>query len=149
MSDDFYFLYKLWGSIKIACKFGGCNPMYYSLPGASVHGILQTRILEWVAISFSKTLSCITWDLVPWSVIKPGPTALGVRSLSHWTREVPDWILSLKNLKKCMMFMETSWKCEHQLDIWIVFRKYCAIFGEGNGTPLQYSCLENPMDGGA
>ena len=21
--------------------------------------------------------------------------------------------------------------------------------GEGNGTPLQYSCLENPMDGGA
>ena len=25
----------------------------------------------------------------------------------------------------------------------------CIIFGEGNGTPLQYSCLENPMDGGA
>ena len=23
-----------------------------------------------------------------------------------------------------------------------------SIFGEGNGTPLQYSCLENPMDGG-
>ena len=22
-------------------------------------------------------------------------------------------------------------------------------FGEGNGTPLQYSCLETPMDGGA
>ena len=22
-------------------------------------------------------------------------------------------------------------------------------FGEGNGTPLRYSCLENPMDGGA
>ena len=21
--------------------------------------------------------------------------------------------------------------------------------GEGNGTPLQYSCVENPMDGGA
>ena len=21
--------------------------------------------------------------------------------------------------------------------------------GEGNGTPLQYTCLENPMDGGA
>ena len=29
---------------------------------------------------------------------------------------------------------------------------YCkvgGIFGEGNGTPLQYSCLENPMDGEA
>ena len=24
-----------------------------------------------------------------------------------------------------------------------------ATIGEGNGTPLQYSCLENPMDGGA
>ena len=23
------------------------------------------------------------------------------------------------------------------------------LIGEGNGTPLQYSCLENPMDGGA
>ena len=23
------------------------------------------------------------------------------------------------------------------------------IMGGGNGTPLQYSCLENPMDGGA
>ena len=23
------------------------------------------------------------------------------------------------------------------------------IVGEGDGTPLQYSCLENPMDGGA
>ena len=23
------------------------------------------------------------------------------------------------------------------------------ILGEGNGAPLQYSCLENPMDGGA
>ena len=24
-----------------------------------------------------------------------------------------------------------------------------ALLGEGNGTPLQYACLENPMDGGA
>ena len=23
------------------------------------------------------------------------------------------------------------------------------VYGEGNGTPLQYSCLESPMDGGA
>ena len=25
----------------------------------------------------------------------------------------------------------------------------CVIFREGNGTPLQYPCLENPMKGGA
>ena len=30
-----------------------CDPMDRSLPGSSVHGILQARILEWVAISFS------------------------------------------------------------------------------------------------
>ena len=31
--------------------------MDYSLPGSSVHGILQARILEWVAISYSRASS--------------------------------------------------------------------------------------------
>ena len=31
-----------------------CDPMDCSPPGSSVHGILQARILEWIAISFSK-----------------------------------------------------------------------------------------------
>ena len=31
-----------------------CNPMDCGLPGSSVHGILQARILEWVAIPFSR-----------------------------------------------------------------------------------------------
>ena len=31
-----------------------CNPMDCSLPGSSVHGILQARILEWVPIPFSR-----------------------------------------------------------------------------------------------
>ena len=31
-----------------------CDPMDCSLPGSSVHGILQARILEWVATPFSK-----------------------------------------------------------------------------------------------
>ena len=30
-----------------------CDPMNYSLPGSSVHGIFQARVLEWVAIAFS------------------------------------------------------------------------------------------------
>ena len=34
-----------------------CDPMDYSPPGSSVHGIFQERILEWVAISFSKRSS--------------------------------------------------------------------------------------------
>ena len=33
-----------------------CDPMDCSLPGSFVHGILQARILEWVAISFSRVL---------------------------------------------------------------------------------------------
>ena len=31
-----------------------CNPMDYSLPGSSAHGILQARILEWIVISSSR-----------------------------------------------------------------------------------------------
>ena len=34
-----------------------CDPMDCSLPVSSVHGILQARILEWVAIFFSRDLS--------------------------------------------------------------------------------------------
>ena len=49
-----------------------CNPMDCRLPGSSVHGISQARVLEWVAISFSRgsswprystIVSCkITWE---------------------------------------------------------------------------------------
>ena len=31
-----------------------CDPMDCSLPGSSVHGILQARILEWVVMHFSR-----------------------------------------------------------------------------------------------
>ena len=44
--------------------------------------------------------------------------------------------------------------CSHEIKRWLllgrkVMTNLDSIFGEGNGTPLQYSCLENPMDGGA
>ena len=55
--------------------------------------------------------------------------------------------------KACMWNPSSTqrWYCEvtgaHQL----VINSYSVRkgLGEGNGTPLQYSCLENPMDGGA
>ena len=31
-----------------------CNPMDCSLPGSSIHGIFQARVLEWVAMPFSR-----------------------------------------------------------------------------------------------
>ena len=34
-----------------------CDPMHYSLPGSSVHGILQETILEWVAMLSSRESS--------------------------------------------------------------------------------------------
>ena len=33
--------------------------------------------------------------------------------------------------------------CSHEI------KRHLLLGGEGNGSPLQYSCLENPMDGGA
>jgi len=34
-----------------------CNPMVCSLPGSSIHGIFQARVLEWGAIAFSQFVS--------------------------------------------------------------------------------------------
>ena len=42
-------------SLSLAQLF--CNPMDCRPPGSSVHGIFQARILEWVAISYSKEYS--------------------------------------------------------------------------------------------
>ena len=35
------------------------NPMDYSLPGSSVYGIFQARVLEWGAIAFSGTMGIL------------------------------------------------------------------------------------------
>jgi len=48
-----------WASIVVVLPLSlsdSCDPMDCSLTGSSVHGILQARILEWVAISFSSGL---------------------------------------------------------------------------------------------
>ena len=37
------------------------NPMDRSLPGSSIHGIFQTKVLEWGATAFS--VSCLTMPL--------------------------------------------------------------------------------------
>ena len=43
----------LW-KVKSLSRVQLCYPVEYSPPGSSVHGIFQARILEWVAISFSR-----------------------------------------------------------------------------------------------
>ena len=63
-----------------------CNPMDCSPPGSSVHGILQTRILKWVAIPFSKgsslprdrtLVSCIVYRFFTvWATMESSQTVI-------------------------------------------------------------------------
>ena len=46
-----------------------CDPMYCSPPGSFVQGIFQVRILEWVAISFSRRLP--DPGMEPMSLVSP------------------------------------------------------------------------------
>ena len=64
-----------------------CDPMDWSLPGSCVHGILQARILEWVAISFSRGSSRPrNWTQV---------SCTAGRFFTFWTtREAPCWARS-------------------------------------------------------
>ena len=40
-------------------------------------------------------------------------------------------------------------KIQHVTSVFILFVSESCLYRECDGTPLQYSCLENPMDGGA
>ena len=47
-------LWPTWWRFSRSVVSDSCDPMDCSLPGSSGHGIFQARILEWVAISFSR-----------------------------------------------------------------------------------------------
>ena len=49
----------------------------------------------------------------------------------------------LEDLKQVISFLRSS------ISSFLKRRYSTCLVREGNGTPLQYSCLENPMDGGA
>ena len=56
-----------------------CDPMDCSLPGSSVHGILPARVLEWVAISFSRGSSQPRDRTQVSHIVGRGFTVLGTR----------------------------------------------------------------------
>ena len=65
-----------------------------SLPGFSVHGILQARTLEWVAISFSnawkwklnvKSLSHAWLLVTPWTAAYQAPPSMGFSRQQYWS----------------------------------------------------------------
>ena len=72
-----------------------CNPMDCSWPGSPVHGVLQARMLEWVAIPFSGDL--------PNPGVEPGSPALQADSLpteppgKHFF-QFPHWEISSRAL---------------------------------------------------
>ena len=60
--------------------------------------------------------------------------------------------MGIKIVLALWVVMRTELIIENKLgECQVLVQKVLAsiIIGEGNGTPLQYSCLENPRDGGA
>ena len=75
-----------------------CDPMDYILPGSSIHGIFQTRILEWVAISFPRGSSQHRdWTQVSHSV--------GSR-FTVWAKMLSRLIITFLPRSKCVLI---SW----------------------------------------
>ena len=77
-----------------------CDPMDCSLPGSSVHGISQARILEWVAFSYSRGSSW-PWDQTHISCIA------GEFFTNSATWEVPR--RGLLSSKRNELFIFTEW----------------------------------------
>ena len=66
-----------------------CDPMDCSLPGSSVHGIFQARVLEWGAIAFSQDRDKEAYlsDLVIFfffSFLKIQPSGLNLEVAASW-----------------------------------------------------------------
>ena len=168
-----------------------CGPMDYSPPGSSIHGIFQARILEWVAIFFSRDLphpriepeSLLSPELAGrfllrrnlwlYSIVYNGKERRLVIARGLRLGEMDD---GNQQVQTPSFKMNEFWKHNVQHgdshNEALLFTTLASLMaqmvknvpptqetqnhflggkipGEGNGNPLQYSCLENPMDRGA
>ena len=83
-----------------------CDPIDDSPPGSPVPGILQARILEWVAISFSnawkwkgkvKSLSRVRLLATPWTAAYQAPPSMGFSRQDYWSGvPSPSWLVPSK-----------------------------------------------------
>ena len=71
-----------------------CDPIDGSLPASPIPGILQARVLEWVAISFSstwkwkvrgKSLSRVRLFATPWTAAYQAPPSMGFSRQEYWS----------------------------------------------------------------
>ena len=102
-----------WSEVAQSCPTL-CNPMDSSLPGSAVHGIFQARILEWIAISFSRGSS------QPRDRIRV--SCIADRCFTIWTtREAPIEDLTVLKTIKTMMVrpLTTNFKTTVRAD-WAV-----------------------------
>ena len=88
-----------------------CNPIDGSPPGSSVPGILQARILEWVAISSSnawkwkvkvKSLSRVRLLATPWTVAYQVPLSMGFSRQEYGSGlPLPSPLITLQGTNSC------------------------------------------------
>ena len=71
-----------------------CVPIDRSQPGSSIPGILQARVLEWAAISFSsawkwkvkvKSFSLVRLLATPWTAAHQAPPPMGFSRQEYWS----------------------------------------------------------------
>ena len=91
-----------------------CDPIDGSPPGSPITGILQARILEWVAISFFNAwkwkmkvkLLCCVWLLaIPWTAAYQAPLSMGFSRQEYWSG-VP--LPSPSSLSRTVVFIVDS-----------------------------------------
>ena len=120
-----------------------CHPVDCSPPGSSIHGILQARILEWVAISFPRGSS----QLRDWTQV----SHIAGRCFNLWpTREYFTKLVCKYRTVNWSTLAEGNKMCTLP---WITDSFYISPIpwhpGGGHGNLLQYFCPESPMDRGA
>ena len=92
------FIYHAAAAAAAAKSLQSCptlwDPTDGSTPGSALPGILQTRTLEWVAISFSntwkwkvkvKSLSCVRPSVTPWTAAFQAPLPMGFSRQEYWS----------------------------------------------------------------
>ena len=81
-----------------------CDPMDCTLPGSSVYGILQARILEWVAISFSSVWNQSSASFLQLSKASVSAACLDVTQTSMVLTETTSHLLCLPRLSGVSLF---------------------------------------------
>jgi len=93
-----------------------CNPIDGSPPGSPIPGILQARILEWVAISSSnawkwkvkvKSLSHVWLVATPWTAAYQAPLSMGFSRQEYWSGVPLPSLKMMKVIKRANLLMQS------------------------------------------